>query len=63
MVRVKQIKPATLFFPKRIMARLSSVRTYPLTLIREDTIQHLPLVFILIPTRLSVLPIPRAGLL
>ncbi len=37
MARTKQIKPETLFFPKRIMERLSSVKSYPLTLIEAPS--------------------------
>lgn len=37
MARIKQVKPETLFFPKRIMERLSSIKAYPLTLIEAPS--------------------------
>lgn len=37
MARTRQIKSETLFFPKRIMERLNSVRAYPLTLIEAPS--------------------------
>jgi len=37
MARIKQVKPETLFFPKRIMERMNSVKSYPLTLIEAPS--------------------------
>lgn len=37
MARTRQIKPETLFFPKRLMARLDFIKAYPLTLIEAPS--------------------------
>lgn len=37
MARTKQIKPETLFFPKRLMERLNSIKVYPLTLVEAPS--------------------------
>ena len=37
MARTKQIKPETLFFSKRLMERLNSVKAYPLTLLEAPS--------------------------
>ncbi len=37
MVRTKQIKPETLFFPKRLMGFLDSIKSYPLTLVEAPS--------------------------
>lgn len=37
MARTKQIKPETLFFPKKLMERLNSIKTYPLTLVEAPS--------------------------
>lgn len=37
MARTRQIKPETLFFPKRLMERLNSIKAYPLTLVEAPS--------------------------
>ncbi|WP_347489862.1 LuxR C-terminal-related transcriptional regulator [Desulfoscipio sp. XC116] len=37
MARTKRIKPETLFFPKRLMERLNSIKAYPLTLVEAPS--------------------------
>ncbi len=37
MARTKQIKPETLFFPKRLMDRLNAIKAYPLTLVEAPS--------------------------
>ena len=37
MARTRQIRPETLFFPKRLMERLDAVKTYPLTLVEAPS--------------------------
>lgn len=37
MARIRQIKPETLFFPKKLMERLNSIKAYPLTLVEAPS--------------------------
>ena len=37
MARARKIKPETLFFPKKLMERLGSIKTYPLTLVEAPS--------------------------